>query len=117
MVNQMTMAAKTPMSDHLAQFWQLLETEHVRILIDIKRDAGGVPYWDAASFGDDVAKALVAQNAVTHDLLAALKWAVSKIGEPRLVRRQNDEHFNAYHKALTAIVKAEGTLIAEERTK
>jgi hypothetical protein len=59
--------AQTPMSDHVAVFWQLLETEHVRILIDIRRShepGSGVMYhWDSASFSDDVAKALVAERA------------------------------------------------------
>jgi hypothetical protein len=59
---------ETPMSDHIERFWQLLATEHVRILIDIRRnhDEGQPPHWDSASFPDDVAKALVAQrNAQT----------------------------------------------------
>lgn len=57
-----TMTAKTPMSDHVARFWQTLETEHVRIIVDMLRNTSSVPYWDAASFGDDVAKALVADR-------------------------------------------------------
>ncbi len=57
----MTDQAKTLMSDHVASFWRLLRTEHVRILIDIRRDhdEGQPPHWDSSSFGDDVAKALV----------------------------------------------------------
>jgi hypothetical protein len=48
------MAAETPMSDHVAKFWQHLETETVRILIDLRRavghDAPDGPsvYWDGA---------------------------------------------------------------------
>lgn len=58
-------AAETQMSDHVARFWQLLKTEHVRILVDLRREIctdtpdGPVIYWDGASFGNDVAKALI----------------------------------------------------------
>lgn len=56
-------ACKTPMSDHIARFWELLRTEYVRVLIDIRRehDSSGDDryHWDSASFGDDTAKALV----------------------------------------------------------
>lgn len=54
----MNQATKTPMSDHLARFWNLLETEVVRILIDVKRNG----YCDSSSFPNDVAKALVAER-------------------------------------------------------
>ncbi len=63
-----TASAETPMSDHVAQFWRHLETETVRVLVDLKRtighDAPDGPsvYWDGASFSDVVAKALVAEN-------------------------------------------------------
>ena len=42
----------------------MLATEHVRVLIDIRRDhdEGQPPHWDSASFPDDVAKAIVAQR-------------------------------------------------------
>ena len=61
----MDQAAETPMSDHVARFWKYLETEHVRILVEMKRTVGTdapdgpVEYWDASSFSDDIAKALV----------------------------------------------------------
>ena len=62
----MTDACETPMSDHIAEFWHLLETEHVRILIDIRRShepGSGVMYhWDSASFPDDTAKAIAADH-------------------------------------------------------
>lgn len=50
--------AQTPMSDHVAEFWRLLETETVRIVLDLKRDG----YWDGSTFSDDVAKALVSEH-------------------------------------------------------
>lgn len=61
-------AAETPMSDHVESFWRYLETEHVHVLINLRRDVGSHPYWDSASFSDDVAKALVADRKA---LLAA----------------------------------------------
>jgi hypothetical protein len=63
--------AETPLSDHVARFWKHLETETVRITLDLKRtighDAPNGPtvYWDCATFSDDVAKALVAQRGKT----------------------------------------------------
>lgn len=65
----MSEQAETPMADHIERFWNLLATEHVRILIDIRKphEAGsGIMYhWDSASFPDDVAKALVAQRGTS----------------------------------------------------
>lgn len=59
----MSVPCETPMSDHINRFWELLATEHVRILIDIRRDHDeGPPHWDSASFPNDVAKALVADR-------------------------------------------------------
>jgi hypothetical protein len=60
-------AAETPMSDHVASFWHLLETENVHILINIKRELSSVSYWDGASYPDDVAKALVADRKSSPD--------------------------------------------------
>lgn len=60
--------SETPMSDHISRFWYHLDTETVRILVDLKRTVGvdapdgPVVYWDGASFPDDVAKALVAER-------------------------------------------------------
>jgi hypothetical protein len=73
-----TQCAETPLSDHVARFWQHLETETVRIVVDLKRTVGTdapdgpVVYWDGATFSDDVAKALVAERA---DMLATLREA------------------------------------------
>jgi len=55
---------ETPMFDHVVRFWELLADEHVRILIDIRRDhdEGQPPHWDSASFSNDVAKAIVADK-------------------------------------------------------
>lgn len=59
--HEQALAAETPMADHVANFWHLLETETVRILVNIKRENEGMGvYWDSASFPDDVAKELVA---------------------------------------------------------
>lgn len=64
----MDMAAETPLSDHVEQFWRILEENHVRILIDLRRIVGEdspdgpVTYWDGAAFSDDVAKELVRQH-------------------------------------------------------
>jgi len=58
-------AQATPMSDHIAAFWHLLETEHVRILVDIRVDHDDYPeggpryHWDSASFSNEFAKALI----------------------------------------------------------
>jgi hypothetical protein len=73
-------AAQTPMSDHVAKFWRLLETEHVRILIDMRREVGvdapdgPVVYWDSASFGDDIAKAIAADRADALSPTAGQEW-------------------------------------------
>lgn len=56
-------AAETPMSDHVARFWRLLEEGRVRILVDSECPGfGGIGYYASASFGDDVAKALVTEH-------------------------------------------------------
>lgn len=81
-------ACETPMSDHVARFWRLLEDEHVRILLDLKRTVGAdapdgpVVYWDGATFSDDVAKALVADRAAIERLQAALEEVVYMAGMP-----------------------------------
>lgn len=46
--------------------------------------------------------------AAAPELLEALNWAMKQIGEPRLIKGQNDHHFNAWHAANAAIAKAEG---------
>lgn len=64
-------SCETPMSDHIESFWNLLANEHVRILIDIRRDhdEGQPPHWDSASFPNDVAKALVAQRGTSSVMI------------------------------------------------
>jgi hypothetical protein len=65
-VNEDENQAKTPMSDHVRWFWWLLRHEHVYITINIRRsheaDSDVQYHWDAANFGDDVAKALAREN-------------------------------------------------------
>ncbi|MFA7282423.1 MAG: hypothetical protein WC100_20240 [Sterolibacterium sp.] len=62
------LAAETPVRDHVAYFWQLLSTEHVRIRVDFRREIGHdapdgpTVYWDSSSFSNDVAKALLAER-------------------------------------------------------
>lgn len=67
--------AETPLSDHVARFWRILKTEAcVRILVDMQRGSGGMPYFDSANFPDQVAKALVEdRNQLAADLAAARK--------------------------------------------
>lgn len=57
-------ACQTPMRDHVTEFWRILETEKVRVLIDMHQpdSFGGAGHWDSSSFSDDVAKALVADR-------------------------------------------------------
>ena len=63
-----TQAGETPMSDRVALFWKYLETEHVRILLDLRREIdNGVVYWDSSSFSDAVAKALVADRMALRE--------------------------------------------------
>ena len=75
-----TAQCETPMSDHIEDFWKLLATEHVRIIIDIRRDhdEGQTPHWDSTSFPDDVAKALVAQRGPAG-LLAEFKKSAASV--------------------------------------
>ena len=78
-----TQACETPMSDHVARFWQHLKEDHVRILIDLRRDTSSVVYWDGSSFPDAVAKALIRQH---EDLVAALREAQAALnGAPETV--------------------------------
>lgn len=65
--------AETTVSDHVDRFWRHLETETVRVLVELKRtigtDApdGPLVYWDGASFPDHIAKALVAERGQLLD--------------------------------------------------
>lgn len=82
------LATETPMSDHVARFYELLATEYVHIIVNIRRehDEGQPPHWDCASFGNDVAKALVRSPPpapaadVNGDMLAALLTAPCPAG-------------------------------------
>lgn len=67
------MAAETTMSEHIASFWRLLETEHVRIIVDMLRNADSVPYWDSSSFPNSVGKALVADRAIAAALVDSIR--------------------------------------------
>jgi hypothetical protein len=64
-------ACKTPMADHVAEFWRLLAAGHVRILVDSRRDherdSGVMYHWDSSSFPDEVAKALIADRATPKE--------------------------------------------------
>lgn len=44
------------------------------------------------------------------ELVRSLDWAMSKIPAPRLVRRQNDQHFNEYARASKALEEAKKEL-------
>ena len=63
MTDGVSEAAVTPMIDHVARFWRLLETEHVRLLVDAKRGLGDFEYFDSSSFPDNVAKAILEQRS------------------------------------------------------
>ena len=61
-------AAIVTLRDHIATFWNLLRTETVILTVDLRRTVGTeapdgpIVYWDGASFADEVAKALAAEN-------------------------------------------------------
>jgi hypothetical protein len=81
------------MSDHIEQFWNFLATEHVRILLDIRRDhdEGQPPHWDSASFGNDVAKALVAQRGTSTAMNDG--WRCFYCSELFTDRQKAEAHF------------------------
>jgi hypothetical protein len=60
-----------------------------------------------------LAGAALATPTPEQGLREALEWALSRIGEPTLVRGQNDEHYAAYHKARKALasLSSRGTAI------
>lgn len=101
-----TQSAETPMSEHVARFWRHLETETVRVMVDLKRtighDAPDGPsvYWDGASFSDDVAKALVAERS---EIIATLKEMLFWFGNPR---RDEWMNYEAFEKAKAADLNA-----------
>jgi len=60
--------------EHVERFWHYLETETVRILVDLRREMGnGCVYHDSSSFPDDVAKALVADRRARPSV-KPLQW-------------------------------------------
>jgi len=73
-------AAQTPMREHVERFWRLLETEHVRILVEIRRDHSSIPYWDSSSFPDDIAKVIADDHRALQSHEAAP--AATQSGEP-----------------------------------
>jgi hypothetical protein len=85
-----TQACETPMSDHIARFWRYLETEHVRILLDLRRKTSGAVYWDGSSFSDAVAKALVADREALLEALQLQKAALESIALWRSVNIQGE---------------------------
>lgn len=59
-------ACEPSLKDHVSCFYGLLRDEHVRIRLDIKRTVSdGVTYFDSTSFPNDVAKAIVADRALS----------------------------------------------------
>lgn len=84
----MSDACETPMSDHIAKFWELLSKEHVRILIDIRRDhdEGQPPHWDSSSFSNEVAKALVNERAQAVSQVEGLQRRIASIDAPNIAR-------------------------------
>lgn len=99
--------AETPLKDHVARFWRHLETETVRIVVDLKRTVGidapdgPTVYWDGASFSDDVAKALVADRdaRVSVELLNVERETCDRI------RTDNDRLRAALTETLAEVVE------------
>src|SRR6185369_14176618 len=64
-MNENVGQCETPLADHVSKFWKYLDTETVRIVVDLKRTVGAdapdgpVVYWDTSIFSDDVAKAMI----------------------------------------------------------
>jgi hypothetical protein len=59
------MCAETPMRDHVSRFWEEIRSNHVRVMVDMRRvishDSGEeTVYWDGSSFPDNTAKAILA---------------------------------------------------------
>lgn len=93
-----TDASETPMSDHIDRFFQLLATEHVRILVNIRRQHGDGPvYWDGSSFPDNVAKAIAALRSVPAQVTEG--W--------QLVPKEPDQDMLVHGlEALVAVIKS-----------
>lgn len=54
---------ETPMSDHVARFWQLVREFEVRIVVDQMTDGfGGKGFYATSIFSNDAAKAILSTN-------------------------------------------------------
>lgn len=58
----------------------------------------------------------MATDAEVKALAGALKWAMRHIGEPRLVRGQNDEHYHQWHESKRLIEAAAKARPSDVRT-
>lgn len=92
---EQTRTAVTPMADHVARFWDLLAANHVRILVDMRREhADGPSHWDSASYSDDVAKALLTERMQAATAIASL--------------RERNDVLEKAHRQLMATLDAQG---------
>lgn len=77
-------ACETPLSDHVASFWKLLETETVHLSVNIRRvighDApdGPTVYYDCSTFSDEVAKELVRLSATSPGDAVREAWQTAR---------------------------------------
>jgi len=82
MTDTVERAAQTPISDHVARFWEILRIENVYIALNIRRDhENGPPHFDTAQFGEDVAKALVAERGMRASPATALSPPVQPVSD------------------------------------
>lgn len=96
------LAAETTIADHVERFWRFLETETVRIQVDMRRDTSSVPYWDMSSFSDAVAKALVAERrAPAQCTLASNATTISCSGKDITIACDDHDTKRAVMDALT----------------
>lgn len=102
---------ETPMSDHVARFWNILETErYVRLVIDMQRPTERGHYWDSSLFGDDCAKTLVVDRQRMSAENARLREALEKtLGH--LLNAQIDIETGTKKETTLATIKG-GVLIA-----
>lgn len=54
----------------------------------------------------EAADALESQEALIADLTESLVWAMRRHAEPKLVRGQNEDYYNAWRKASLTLSKA-----------
>jgi hypothetical protein len=78
-------ACATAMTDHVEQFWRELDTNQVRILVELKRDG----YWDSSSFNDEVSVALVEKRIAARSTIAEQEKRIG-IAEGALLRAQHE---------------------------